>query len=475
AAMALILAVGLVLLPNPALVRQREARAEAAGRERAADKVADLARSATARAHPGEDPGRRQALVGQLDLATRALREADDAKGAVAALSRGQATLQDLGDQSAAGRQNAAAAAGAALAQSGLGRSAGAAMAAAGDPAADALHNLAQGLPGLGSDERAAVEAQLREAAATSGPRDQLLRAADELAAGRAAAAQDALNTAAAAQQQEKAAKAAAELKDLASSLPTQSPEEQAALAKALEQAAAAALNDRQLADALARSARALQQGKPDEASSALDDAARRTESLPAESELDREVAEAGKQLQSVKDELLRCGTASFSAGGGSPAPAPPSADEHGPCSGSRSKTDKPTAPQKSGSPGESGSQGQGGSSGKGTDGKGKSQSDQGQGGAGSQGAGGDVGAHNRFQGLPGTPNEQVFVPGVTGAGRTQDVGSEGTASGTGDSLVPYESVYGQYRAAALSQADRQSIPERRRELIQRYFQDSPP
>jgi hypothetical protein len=67
-----------------------------------------------------------------------------------------------------------------------------------------------------------------------------------------------------------------------------------------------------------------------------------------------------------------------------------------------------------------------------------------------------------------------VYVPGISGPGRSRAQQS-GTGPGTDAGLVPYESVYSEYRASALSQANRQLIPERQKSLLRRYFQEAPP
>jgi hypothetical protein len=51
----------------------------------------------------------------------------------------------------------------------------------------------------------------------------------------------------------------------------------------------------------------------------------------------------------------------------------------------------------------------------------------------------------------------------------------QGSSQGTDTQLVPYESVYGQFRTQALSDVDRQVIPEQQRALVRAYFGDTTP
>ena len=507
AAVVVLAAGGLAALPNPALARQRTAAGERAVREKAADGVARLARQAAAGGLPGQDPSRRQALVRELRLSEEAVRKASTREGAVAALSRAQEALRTLGDPSGDGRMNAAAGAGAALSQSPTGAAAGAALAGAGGAAAEALRQMADRLPSLNGGERSALAAQLAEAAGAAGNPSEaaaLIRAADALAAGDTQSAQAALAQAAADRQEADAEAAAKALEALADSIASQAPADQAALAQALERAATAATADRPLADQLARAAAALRTGDLAKAADALRAAGDRTKALPAEAGLDTEVAKDSNKLEGLKTSFAlenpRCGSSSFAAGSpGERLPTAPKSDDKGQCGG-KSKKDATQHQASAGdgsasgaAPGGGAGAGQGGPGAGQSQGEGQGQSGQGTSGQGSggqrstptpggasqgtdgPGSGGRSGAHGGLGPTPGTPSEQVYVPGLPGQGRSLPVGSAGTGPGAGTGLVPYESVYGQYRAAALSQADRQVIPEELRDLLRTYFQEASP
>lgn len=528
------LAALLIVVPNASRARQQAAEEGEAAREAAAEEVAALA-DELSQGVPGENPARRQALVRELRQAREALLEARDVPAGVAALSRAQASLQGLADPSTEGRASAAAAAGAELAKSGAGAEAGSAMSKADAKDAEELEQLASALPSLSPEEQAAVAAQLAEAAAAaqaSSPAQaqSLSKAAEALSAGQPEAAAAALATAAQEQQAEAAEKAAESLEALGASLPNLTPEQQAELAQALQQAAAAAAADPALAEQLRNAANAIREGRPGDAAAALAKAGERTEQLDAESSLDADVSRASNALQSSKAGLLSKsspsnpppGAQSVSCGGDmaghdhptesndlfggvattlpavSPPPTtgtPPDEESSVGCSGAPSDGPPMAGPPIAGapfpgagqmpgsgvpgggSPGEGAGApsqgGKGGTSGQGGEGGAGAGDDSGGDNGGNRGGGGS-GARGALGQAPGLPTEKVYIPGITGPGRTQSMPG-GSSTGADAPLVAYETVYSQYRSEALSQADRQLIPERLRELLRQYFQETPP
>lgn len=518
ATVAVALAIGLALWPNPSLARQRVAESAEAAREQAADQVGELAEQVE-EARPGEDPDRRQAAVDQLLVAEEALREADDADSAVAALSRAQESLEVLGSRSAAGRASAAASAGAQLAASSVTASAGAALAALGSSAPEELARLAEQIPNLSAEEKSALAAQLAERASSVTDKDLaalLERAAAELAAGRSDAAKQALADASRAQARQNATRADSEMRALADSVAAMSPEQQADLAKTLESAAAVADADPALAEALASAAAALREGKTAAASDALKAAGKRAQSLPAESALDEDVSRAANGLEATKEALLEKAEEQSSSKKDEDCPQSgldaPDVQVGGPakpgqtvttwsvnlnlgCNKSEPGEEDPKEPKAAGSeqegagqpsqPGSGKAPGAGqpkeGGSGPGQPGPGTpSQAGPGQPGKDGQGPGGGDTGGSTGGGMtgalgtsPGAPNEQVYVPGMSAPGRSRlEQGSAGPGADSG--LVPYESIYAEYQASALSQSDRQVLPERLRVLLRMYFQDAP-
>lgn len=462
----------LVVLPNRAQAPFQAAEQAEAVRDLAAERIAAEVDQA-AQPLPGEDADRRQALVGELRRIEAALREAKSTEGAVAELSRGEASLRSLANPSSVGRRSAAAGAGAALTQAAPAAAAGAALAEAGSPATDELRQLAEALPGLSPGDQAALSKDLNEAAggATDPVAAQALRqAAQQLASGQTTAAQQSLAAAARRQEEQRAEEAATKLSDLARALPALDTEQRAAVARALQEASAAADADPRLSETLAQASQGLQRGRVVEATAALDASGRRAPQLGPESALDGDAASAINEIKAVKESLL----ASQGEGAGAGQGQRPSVGQGQPQSPGDGITGSGTGQGKG--DGDGSGRGQGPSSG-GRPGEGKG-SGQGQAaGSGSHRDGGanTGGAAGALEGPPGRPSEQVYVPGLPGRGRTQALPGEGGGSGTDSSLVPYESVYGEYRAEALSQANRQLIPERVQELLRQYFQESPP
>jgi hypothetical protein len=492
ASLALALIVG--SLDNPAETRMKADQAAEAAREDAARKVDELAAAADRAAAP--EPGGR-AVVRELRQAAEALRRAPTRLAAAAALSRAEQRLAPLA-AAAAARQDAAAAAGAQLSASPAGAAAGAAM-AQGDRSAE-NGQMAAALGSLSPEEKQQTVEKLTQAAAAPGkdPEEaqQLAKAAEALGAGD-------LGTAAAAMASAQGGSGSEELDKLAASLPKLSAAQLAALAKALQQAAPAAGADPQLAEQLRRAADELATGKLDQAADALREAAAsQAEAVRAE-RAGNQAGEAMNELDGLKKRVLDpdaagtpsgCGTGATPSGpamdhagmdhsgmdhsgmdhscsgqpqagsspeggasqgaGGGPAPAAPAGGGAGPGAG-----------QGQGAGGQSNSAGQGGGAGSGS-GSGNAPR---EGGGGASGGG----AHGFLQGPPGHPSEQVYAPGVFGAGRTLDVPGGGAGPGADPGLVPYEQVYAQYRSAALSQVDREQVPIQVRDLLRRYFEGS--
>lgn len=467
--------------PNPMLARMRaEQRAEAT-REEAADEVGDLADDAAAGAGGG-DPAQREALVRELSQAQEALRKAESNRTGVAAISRAQEVLRRLTDPSGgARRRNAAIGAGAALGTAGAAGSAGAALAAVGDPAADNLEQMAQDLPGLEPEDRAALSSRLSEAAGVASLAGQLSQASASLAGGDIGAASSALAAAASNLQQQNAANAAAELAALAQSIPELTPEELAELAQAMERAASAAADDPGLSEALREAAAAAREDRAADIASALEDVGRRAQTLGADAGLDSDVAESLNGLQSVKDSLLSDVESSGSSSGSpQPGSCPTESERENEGEEKAAGATQPlqsststlsTTQQCSGQGSGGGEQGSQAGGAGGDDGGGKTAPQQG----GGSSAGGAEGALGNGQ-SPGRAGEQVYVPSVSGPGRASALpGAAGGGEPIPYEAIPYERVYAEYREQAFDQTDRQVIPERFRGLVRQYFQESPP
>lgn len=464
---AALFAVGVSLVPNPAAAR---AKADAARRTERQDVAREIEQAAerVGALRPEENPGRRRILLRELDQAARDVRRAPDTEAAVAALSRTQQALRSLAGHGGTGRLEAASSAGAELAAAAESAAAGRALAAQGAGMAEDLRSAADGLPSLAPEERRAVQASLDELAQTAGDGqlgEALQQAAAALADGRTAAAGQALEHAAQLDAARRGDATLGALDALAGSLAGYSPEQRTALAQALDRAAAAAQPDPGLSQDLGRAAQALQEGRKEDASSALADAGRRAEALDAEIALDRQAAQAANALEVAKDRLLE--QEEDAQGKQDSARRQGEAGE----TGRQAQPGRQGQPAQGSQPGRTGGQGQPGpgseerQSGGREPGRGNGPGEGDSGGSESSGSSGALGQR------PGSPSEQVFVPGIDQGGHRQTLpGRE--AGGLGGGLVPYESVYREYRATALSQADRQLIPERRRDLLRQYFQD---
>lgn len=367
AAAAVLAAAVLAWAPNPALQRLRSGEARSAAQQLAATRVEQLARQAE-RGGAGVDPARQAQLVETLRRAESKVAQARRPADAVAALSQAQEALTSLQDPAQASKQQAAAAAGDALAKN-------------------------------------------PQAAAAS----------------RALAGQD-----------QKAA--ATELGRLAGAVGSMSEAQRQALAGALAQAASAAQADPRLAGDLQKASEALAAGDPARAEAALNAAAQDAAQNAADEQFNGDLAQASNGLQAAKADLGQA-PARGEGGPGSAAAAAPGGRAAGQAPGSQAGSGQAA-------PGQPGS-GQGGSGGAGGGG--------GQGGPGSK---------------PAAGSEKVYVPSQAAGTDPNAVNTDPSGTGSEAQLVPYQQVLAEYRASALSQVDRQLIPESERSLVQSYFSD---
>jgi len=202
---AALFAIGLSLLPNPALTQLRQHRAAVTAQNQAADQVAAIA-AKEAQGRPGEDPATRQALVQDLKKTEQAVRNAPDPQTAVAALSQAQQDIRNLQDPNLGAKQQGSSAAGQALAQNANpGQKAGQSLASQNNAqAASDLRNLASSLGSMSQADQQSLSQSLAQAAqaatATGNPQlgQSLQKASDALKNGDTAAAEAALNQAAA-------------------------------------------------------------------------------------------------------------------------------------------------------------------------------------------------------------------------------------------------------------------------------------
>src|SRR6202022_3256944 len=156
-----------------------------------------IARQAAGQTRPGEDPQKRQALTQDLQKASDAVRKAPDPQSALASLSQAQDQLRQLQDPALGTKQDAAAAAGRALAGNPQASKAGAALAGQDMKSAQSeLNNLAQSLPNLSQQQQQQLADSLAQASASASgdPKLQqsLKKASDALKKGDVPTAQQA-------------------------------------------------------------------------------------------------------------------------------------------------------------------------------------------------------------------------------------------------------------------------------------------
>ena len=194
-------ALALALLPNPAVQALRQHRVEAAAQTQAAEQVQQIAQR-LAQGQSGEDPAQRQALAQQLQKAASSVKQAPNAQSAVAQLSQAQQSLRQLQDPAQSQKADAAASAGAQLAQNPAAAKAGQALASQNlQNGSNELGNLAQNLPNLSAQQQQQLAQSLAQAAsaASGDPKLQssLNQASQALQQGNVQAAQQALQAAA--------------------------------------------------------------------------------------------------------------------------------------------------------------------------------------------------------------------------------------------------------------------------------------
>ncbi len=238
-------------------------------------------------------------------------------------------------------------------------------------------------------------------------------------------------------------AKGAQSLRDLATQLQSLTPEDRAALAKALADAAQHA-QDPTMAVSLQKASDALASSDLSGAASALNDLSGQLDALQQQESNDQEIAAAVNGLEGARQQLAT--QADRDAGLASASPAAGSSSSSG--SGSS----------------QAGGNGSGNGSGNGTGGG------TGSGGSGSGGTGG-IGASGSGAGAgtAGKPTEQLYVPGQPVPGQSEN---DPTPLGPGQNvpLTPYMQVVQAYQQAALDASNQSLIPGSERDLIREYF-----
>jgi hypothetical protein len=246
-------------------------------------------------------------------------------------------------------------------------------------------------------------------------------------------------------------------MKKLGDSLNAMTPADQAALAQQLAQAAQNAQSGNpQLGNALQKAADALKRGDTSAAASALAQAAAASDQLAGSQDFQGDLAQAVNGIQAAKGPLVEQAQQGGQPGqSGQPGqPGQGSQPGQGNQNGSGTQPGPGTQPGSGGTGSTSGS-----SAGSGTS----------SGGLGVGSGGGSTGSK------PFNPSEKVYVQGQTTAGSTtRDNTKPGDfGPGTQGGLVDADTVYANYRAAALSQVDRQLLSEQERQLVAKYFSDS--
>jgi hypothetical protein len=286
----------------------------------------------------------------------------------------------------------------------------------------------------------------------------QLLQLTDPQTPARASSAQNLANNLAGTTAGKSASQAisaspsqgAQSIRQLASQLQSLSPQDQAALAKALA-AAAQQAKDPQMAASLQQASSALQSGNLGAAASALNDVAGQLDSLQQQENTNQEVAAAINGLEAARQQLA---AQADRDSGTSPsgAAASPSAGASGSGSGNGNANGNGNGN------GNGNSNGSGNGNGNGNGGSGGG----GTGGQGSQGAGAG-------QGSAAAGTERVYVPGQPVPGQSE-IDPAPLGPGQDVPLTPYTQVVQAYQQAALDASDQSLIPGSERDLIRAYF-----
>ena len=237
-------------------------------------------------------------------------------------------------------------------------------------------------------------------------------------------------------------AKGAEELRKLANQLQGLSPQQQAQLAKALEEAAKHA-QDPTMAASLQRASSALSKGDLAAAAAALSEAAGQLDSLQDQQSNDQEIAAAINALEGARQGLAaQADRAAAAASGVGASGASPASGSGASGNGNGNGTGN----------GNSSRNGTGSGTGTGT----------GSSGTGSSGSGSGTGDAAK-------PGEKLYVPGQPVPGILQNDPSP-LGPGQDVPLTPYTQVIQAYRQAALNATNRSLIPGSQRDLVREYF-----
>jgi hypothetical protein len=236
-------------------------------------------------------------------------------------------------------------------------------------------------------------------------------------------------------------------VRNLATQLPSLSPQERAELAKALARAAQNA-KDPAMAASLQRASDALSSGDLAAAAAALNDLAGQLDSLQNQQNNDQQIAAAINGLEAARQALAAqvdrdaAGSTSAGAGAGASAAAAASA----------------AAGNGNGNPNGNGN---GNGTGNGT-GSGNANGSGGSNGNGSSGSGSGTGTAAK-------PSEKVYVPGQPVPGQQEN---DPTPLGPGQDvpLTPYTQVIQSYQQAALDATSQSLIPGSEQDLVREYF-----
>jgi hypothetical protein len=261
-----------------------------------------------------------------------------------------------------------------------------------------------------------------------------------------------------------KSMQAASDLRSVADSVGSMTPQQKQQLSQQLQQAAQqSAQGNPQLSQSLQQASQALRNGDDQGASQALRQAADQEQQLSQAQQLSGDAAQAVNGLQQAKTQLAeQSDQAGSQTGQGQPGGQQGQATNQG---GQQGGQQPGQAGQQAGQSGQQGVQGNQGSQPGNNAGSGSGQTGSGNG-TGSGSSGGSS--------TTGHAGERIYVPGQsTGSGEPQpNDPNSGTNNGTDNGLVPYESVLSDYASQAQGEVDREVIPEDQRELVQSYFQD---
>ncbi len=252
-------------------------------------------------------------------------------------------------------------------------------------------------------------------------------------------------------------------------------PDEAERMARQLEQLARRSQNtDPTFAQNLRQAAQRMREGDSQAAQERLNQAAQRLQQSQRQQQANRDLDQARDQAEAARQNVAR---ASRVGRNGQPGAGDQQSKQGGGLEGQQSNNSDATQGDANRQAGEGDNNGSGRQGGRGrqrqagVDGANESGGQQAGRPTGLAGQGEDTGSDNSVYapGRVGGPGERVQLPGNSGASAANPQGSKNVAA-DGQSVVPYEDVYGDYAKAVDDAIESGGVPADRRDYVRDYF-----